>query len=379
MIKTLLAGMLLILSSGSNDVKGLTAPVDSASSYLITGKIRNYNNEWIYLGHSDNIKRGMRIDSAKVINGEFSFSGEISGIAPFILGIHDKDNKGKIRPSVMYQGPFILSPGHLYTGGEFDGQSPLTAYGTKAQDEYNAFSKKVGPLQKKLTNILGERNGTKTKRPDSLNTRYRLVGNQIKDAVKAHVIQFPNSLVSAYIAKLNLENADATTIKSVYDPLTSTVKESVYGIALLQMLQSNELTSIDRILPSFNIPDLKGQLVSLEDSRGSYTLIDFWASWCGPCRMEHPNLIKAYNSYQAKGFKIISISMDTNKALWLKAVNEDKLSWLQLSDLKGMQSETRKKYGITLLPMNFLIDKEGKIIARDLRGMELINKLEEVL
>lgn len=95
--------------------------------------------------------------------------------------------------------------------------------------------------------------------------------------------------------------------------------------------------------------------------------------------MEHPNLIKAYNSYQAKGFKIISISMDTNKALWLKAVNEDKLSWLQLSDLKGMQSETRKKYGVTLLPMNFLIDKEGKIIARDLRGMELINKLKEVL
>lgn len=273
MIKTLLAGMLLRLSSGSNDVKGLTAQVDSASSYLITGKIRNYNNEWIYLGHNDNLKRGMRIDSTKVINGEFSFSGEISGIAPFILGIHDKDNKGKIRPSIIFKGPLILSPGHLLIGGEFDGRSQLTAFGTKAQDEYNAFSKKIDPLQKKITNILGARNGTKTsdsKRLDSLNTRYRLVGNQIRDAVKAHVIQFPNSLVSSYIAKLNMENADATTIKSVYDPLTSTVKESVYGIALLQMLQLNELTGIGRVLPSFNIPDLKGQLVSLEDYKGSY-------------------------------------------------------------------------------------------------------------
>ncbi|WP_182953918.1 TlpA disulfide reductase family protein [Pedobacter gandavensis] len=382
MLKTVLAVMLLILSSRSTDVKALTIQIDSATSYLITGKIRNYNNGLVYLRHGDNLKNGLRVDSAKVLNGEFSFSGEISGIAPFLLGVHGKDNKGRIMPSIIYQEPFILSPGHLYFEGDFDGRAPFIAFGTKSQDEYNIFRRKIDPLNKKRTNISGKRNGLKssaTKKLDSLSLQERLVENQIKDALRDHAIRFPNSLVSAYIAKSNLENADVSTIKPIYEALTSVVKESVYGKALLQMLQLSELTGIDHILPSFKLPDSKGQLVSLEEHKGSYSLIDFWASWCGPCRLEHPNLIKAYNAYQAKGFKIISISMDTNKARWLKAVTEDKLSWQQLSDLKGMESETRKMFGITTIPMNFLIDKEGKIIARNLRGTELINKLKELL
>ncbi|NQX40842.1 Thiol-disulfide isomerase or thioredoxin [Pedobacter steynii] len=382
MIKTLLTGIFLILFSTSNYTKALTAQIDTADNYSITGKIRNYNNGWIYLSHTDKLKKDMRTDSALVINGEFSFSGKISGIAPFILGIPNKDKKGKILPSITYKGPFILSSGHLYIEGEFDWRSPLTAFGTSAQDEYNAFKKKADPINKKTTKIIDEIGRTKKsdhKKLDSLNARYPLVNEQIHDVVKAYVIQFPNSLVSAYIANINLVNADPATVKTIYDLLTTTVKESPYGKALLQMIQSYESTAVGRISPSFNIPDLKGQLMSLEANKGSYTLIDFWASWCGPCRMEHPNLIKAYNSYQAKGFKIISISMDTDKGSWLKAINEDQLPWLQVSDLKGIQSETGKKYGITVLPMNFLIDQEGKIIARNLRGTQLMNKLKEVL
>lgn len=382
MINTLTAVVLLILSSGDNYVKAQTAQIDSTENYSITGKIRNYNNGWIYLAHSDNLKKDKRIDSTKVVNGKFSFSGNISEIMPFILGIHLKDGKGKILPSITYKGPFILSPGHLYIEGEFDWRSPLTAFGTKAQDEYNVFKKKEDRLNNKITKIIGEIERTKKsdrKTLDSLNTQYPFVKNQIKDVVKTHVIQFPNSLVSAYIVKINLENTDPTIVKPIYNMLTTMVKESVYGKAVLEMIRLSESTAIGSIPPSFNIPDLNGQPVSLEAYKGSYTLIDFWASWCGPCRREHPNLIQAYKNYQAKGFKIISISMDTDKASWLKAIDEDKLPWQQVSDLKGSQSETRKKYGITVLPMNFLIDKEGKIIARDLRGMQLTNKLKEVL
>ena len=130
----------------------------------------------------------------------------------------------------------------------------------------------------------------------------------------------------------------------------------------------------------FSQPDKDGKMVKLSDYRGKYVLLDFWASWCAPCRRENPNLIKAYAKYKGKGFEILGVSLDkaADKAKWLKAIEDDKLTWKQVGDMKGWDNAAGMLYEVKAIPMNFLIDPSGKIIAKYLRGEELDKKLAEL-
>jgi peroxiredoxin len=131
--------------------------------------------------------------------------------------------------------------------------------------------------------------------------------------------------------------------------------------------------------PEFTLPDTSGKSVSLASFRGKYVLVDFWASWCGPCRNENPNVVKAYNQYRGKNFTILGVSLDQNKDAWKKAIRDDKLEWTQVSDLKFWNSEPAAMYNVTGIPYNFLIDPNGNIIAEDLRGPDLYAMLDKVL
>ncbi len=137
---------------------------------------------------------------------------------------------------------------------------------------------------------------------------------------------------------------------------------------------------IGGIAPELKLPEANGAVVGLSSLRGKYVLLDFWASWCGPCRAENPNVVAAYNKYKDKNFTIYSVSLDNNKENWQKAIKDDNLSWpTQVSDLAGWSSTAAKTYGIESIPSNFLIDPSGKIIARDLRGDMLDQKLSSIL
>jgi len=126
--------------------------------------------------------------------------------------------------------------------------------------------------------------------------------------------------------------------------------------------------------------DTAGKMVSLHDFRGGYVLIDFWASWCAPCRAENPNVLKAFNRFKGKGFNVLGISLDSegNKDRWLNAVHHDQLPWTQLSDLKGWKNEAAGLYGVQAIPQNFLVSPDGKIVAKDLRGEDLEKELESI-
>lgn len=164
-----------------------------------------------------------------------------------------------------------------------------------------------------------------------------------------------------------------------YNLLSAEIKNSSYGKRIKAFTDANFNTSLGSNAIDFSLADAEGKLFSLKDFKDKYILLDFWASWCGPCRLENPNLIKAFERYHSKGFTIVGLSMDSSKENWLKAVKDDKLIWKQLNDPKSTNGKTADRYGVKSLPANFLIDAKGKIVARNLRASALEEKLEELL
>ena len=140
-----------------------------------------------------------------------------------------------------------------------------------------------------------------------------------------------------------------------------------------------KVTAIGQMAPEIALPNTDGQVVKLSSLRGKYVLIDFWAKWCGPCRRENPNVVKAYHRFKSKGFEVYGVSLDKNKEDWLKAIKEDGLVWTHVSDLKYFDNQAARDYNVSGIPLSILLDKEGRIIAKNLRGPALEKKLEEVL
>ncbi len=375
----LLGLMLLVL--------GRTAQSQTAN-YTISGKLGNYNApSKIYFYRSAEGKT--QTDSAVLKNGAFAFKGTVRD--PF-SGVLIMDHKGVGFNSLSQDqnadalNVYVEKASIIVQGADSVSKAKIT--GSALNNDNQKLRFQLKPVQDKLGALIIEyRNSPDSKKNSEdfvsgFRKRSEVLQTKQKEILKNFVKENPASYVSLdVIGAIAGQQPDFAEIEPLFNSLSPKLKQTGAGKALAGALQEGKKNAVGSVAAEFSQKDVNGRIVKLSDYRGKYLLLDFWASWCGPCRQENPNVVRVYNKYKDKNFDILGVSLDreSGKGAWLKAIKDDRLTWTQVSDLKFWQNEAAVLYGVQAIPQNFLLDPQGKIIAKNLRGDDLEVKLADLI
>ena len=352
-------------------------------SFTLTGELKNspVNGGMVYLAY---VKDGKtQLDSAQVAAGKYIFKGEISD--PEQATLFSVSPMGMASRMPKNHAGIFLEP-LSFTVTHVDSFSNIVTSGSVANTEYSKLMKQLEPLiakeQKLSVDYREASSAGDTAKVKQIEKDFDAINNTMKeDVLTVYVKNNPASPIALFALQNTIGGeVDPAVVGPLFDHLSEANKKSEAGVALQKALVAAKATSVGQIAPDFTQNDTLDKPVSLASFRGSYVLVDFWASWCGPCRAENPNVVIAYNKYKGKGFKILSVSLDKagDKDKWLGAIHKDGLTWQHVSDLQFWNNAVAKAYGVNSIPTNFLLDPQGKIVGKSLRGEELEKKLAEI-
>jgi peroxiredoxin len=357
------------------------------NEYIVTGTIKGIaDGKSVILEVQDETGQLKPIDTVKVEKGKFTFKGTAK--EPDMHLINIETVQGKI--------PFILENGDIEMTINKDSINITKVTGTYNNEELNSYKEKGVAIQKKMMKFQKDNTAIMqaaqqkqdTAAMNKLRTEYSKFQDEFTTQSETYVSSHPKAFISALIIEgmFNQMAPDLKKIKTYYDGLDKSVKDTKHGKKIKKNLDSllNPVATVAPIeigtaAPDFSAPNPEGKMVSLKESKGKITIIDFWASWCKPCRQENPNMVALYKEFHAKGLNIVSVSLDEKAEEWKKAIASDKLTWTNISNLKDFQDPIAVQYSVKLIPSTFVIDAAGTVVAKDLRGAELKAKIASLL
>ncbi len=343
--------------------------------FSLKGKVDDtFNGQKAYIAESG--RRGAKIDSVTISDGKFSMKN-VQFTTPRMVRFFIGDGK-KVATD------FILEDAQLALTCVPD-EEGFSSYveGSKLNDIYTELNKKLQAVLKKLHVLYAEkRKGEMTEaRKAEWEKEYNATDEQYGRIEQEYMVKNADNFIGFYYLQFRYYGMEVGLVKSIYEKWSQEYKDTPVGKRLATWIERQEKTAIGMTFTDFTMKDPDGKDVKLSDyaGKGKYVFVDFWASWCGPCRAEIPNVVKAYSEYKNKGLEIVGVSLDDKEDAWKKAIKDLGATWPQMSDLKGWKCEGAELYGISSIPATVLLDPNGKIIARNLRGENLGKKLAEYL
>jgi peroxiredoxin len=351
------------------------------ANFTIKGKVGPYSEHAkAYLFYQLVLGSAPILDSALIKNGDFVFKGSVP--YPVEAWLYINHNGTGFGDTSLKRNELYLVPGIIrvtFPGGVDDAK----IVGGQVNADYNKIKILIRPMEDERLVLWHKSMGASKekmkeieKEEDSLEVLKKAIYEQF---IKAN----PDHLMSLLALK-KYENYIPVLeeVEPLFNSLSADVRTSTLGVMYSEEIKKLKTTAVGVMAPDFTQPDTLGKAVSLHDFKGKYVMVDFWASWCGPCREESPDVVKVYQKFKDKGFTILSVSMDskTRKNAWLKAIHDDHLDWTHVSDLMGFNdNEVAKLYSVQAIPQNFIIGPDGKIVAVNLHGADLDKALSEML
>jgi thiol-disulfide isomerase/thioredoxin len=361
------------------------------NEYIISGTVKGIaDGKTVILEKQDGMGQVVPLDTVKVKDGKFTMTG--SAKEPEIMLLQVETTQGKV--------PFVLENGDIKITIDKDSLQKSKFSGTYNNDVFSKFNddltKFQKEFQKKLTafqnaNMAKMNAAQEAKDTITINKLMKEYQGIQKEGMEFYV-KFaegnPKALLSALIvdSMLNDPAVDLVRVKKIYAGFSPELKKYKPGKSIQSKLDkiANPVTvapaaNVGSLAPDFTAPNPEGKSISLKQSLGKVTIVDFWASWCKPCRAENPNVVALYAKYHAKGLNILSVSLDKEASAWKAAIAKDKLTWNHVSNLKEFEDPIALQYGINAIPSIYILDAKGVIIAKDIRGEELNAKIASLL